>query len=67
MRVSKSNLALVMLKAGVDSSKRLAELSGVSVNTISRINNGGSAKLPTVRRLAVALGCDPAEIIEQEG
>ena len=66
MRVSKNKLSLAMLKAEIDSSKHLAELSGVSVNTISRINNGSSAKLPTVRKLAKTLNVDPSELIEQE-
>lgn len=54
-----------MLNAGVESAKHLAELSGVSPNTISRLNNGGTAKLSTVRLLADCLGVDPAEIIEE--
>ena len=53
-----------MLNAGVGSSKDLAALSGVSVNTISRLNNGGSVKLPTLQAMAAALKCDPADILE---
>lgn len=48
-RINKGKLSVAMLNAGVDTSKRLAELSGVSVNTISRLNNGGSVKLPTLQ------------------
>lgn len=65
MRISKSKLALAMLNAGIDSIRDLAAASGVSINTISRCNNGGSVKLPTLRRLAAALGVDSAEIIEE--
>lgn len=63
-KVSKNKLSLAMLNAGVDSSKDLAALSGVSVNTISRLNNGGSVKLPTLQAMATALKCDPADILE---
>ncbi len=64
-RISKNKLSKAMLASGVDSSKRLSELSGVSVNTISRLNNGGSVKLPTIRALAMVLNCNPAELIEE--
>lgn len=66
MRISKLSLAYAMLKAGVDSSKRLAELAGVSVNTISRILNGGTAKVATIRKIASALNVDPLKLLEEE-
>ena len=56
---------LVMLNAGITSIKDLAEVSGVSINTLSRSNNGGSVKLPTLGRIARALGVDPADIIQE--
>lgn len=65
MRISKNKLALAMLNAGIESIRDLAAASGVSINTISRSNNGGSVKLPTLRRLATALGVDPAELIQE--
>ena len=54
-----------MLRAGVTCYKNLAERAGVSVNTVSRIINGGSAKLPTLQALAKTLNVDPADIIEK--
>lgn len=66
-KISKKKLSVAMLRAGVESAKHLAELSGVSPNTISRLNNGSTAKLSTVRLLAGSLGVDPAEIIEEGG
>lgn len=63
-RINKGKLSAAMLNAGVDTSKRLAELSGISVNTISRLNNGGSVKLLTLRAMAAALNCSPIELIE---
>lgn len=66
-RISKNLLGIAMLRAGVTCYKNLAERAGVSVNTVSRIINGGSATLPTLRALGNALGIDPAEIIEKEG
>lgn len=65
MRISKGKLALAMLNAGITSIKDLAEVSGVSINTISRSNNGGSVKLSTLGRIARALGVDPAELIQE--
>lgn len=65
MRISKNKLGLSMLNAGVDSIKDLAEASGVSINTISRSNNGGTVKLATLRKLAMALNVDPSELLEE--
>ena len=66
MNLNKHKLGLAMLNAGVDSIRDLAAASGVSINTISRSNNGGTVKLATLRRLADALGVDPAELIAEE-
>lgn len=65
MRINKNKLALAMLSAGIESIGALAVASGVSINTISRSNNGGAVKLSTLRRLALALGVDPAELLEE--
>ena len=65
LRISKSKLALAMLNAGITSIKELAAMSGVSINTISRSNNGGAVKLPTLGRIAKALCVDPAELVEE--
>ena len=64
-RISKSKMSAAMMRAGIDSAKELSRLANISQNTISRINNGGSAKLPTIRALAEALNCDPADLIEE--
>ena len=66
MRISKNKLALAMLNAGIGSIKELAAVSGVSINTLSRSNNGGAVKLPTLARIAKALSVDPTEIMEME-
>ena len=65
-KISKNVLGGAMLRAGVTSYKNLAERAGVSVNTVSRIINGGSTKLPTLQAIAKALNVDPADIIEKE-
>lgn len=65
MKISKNKLALAMLNAGIESIRDLAEASGVSINTISRSNNGGTVKLGTLRRLAAALNVSPAELMEE--
>ena len=64
-KISKQKLSVAMLDAGIETSKQLAALSGVSVNTISRFNNGGSVKLPTLQALATVLHVTPAELIEE--
>lgn len=66
MRVSKNKLGLAMLNAGISSIKELASVSGVSINTLSRSNNGGTVKLATLGRIAKALNVDPAELIAEE-
>lgn len=65
-QISKKQLGIAMLKAGIPSAKELASTTGVSVNTISRSNNGGRVKLATLQKLAGALHVDPAELLETE-
>ena len=46
MKISISKMSVAMVNAGVDSSKRLAEVAGVSVNTIkadTRISAAGKS------------------------
>ena len=63
-RISKSKLSLAMLNVGLGSAKELAQVSGVSVNTISRSMNGGSVKLLTIGTLAKALNVNPMDLAE---
>lgn len=44
---------------------KIASAKDLSVNTISRLSNGGRAKLATVQALAEALHVDPAELLEE--
>ena len=47
--------------------RELEEMSGVSYNTIWRIEDGRQGAHPrTIRRLAGALGVDPAELVKGE-
>ena len=64
MKINRKNLSLAMIRANIDSSKALAEVSGISENTISRINNGSQATLGTIKKLSSALGIEPEEILE---
>jgi len=49
------------------SMRELEELSGVSYNTIWRLENNLTGAHPrTVRRLARALGVDPAVLVKEE-
>ncbi len=45
--------------------RELAEMIGVALSTVQRLETGGSARLATVRRLAGALGVTPAELMGQ--
>jgi transcriptional regulator with XRE-family HTH domain len=48
--------------------RELGELSGVSLNTIWRIEAGRQGAHPrTIRKLAGALGVDPSELVEGVG
>ena len=64
-KINRSKMKLAMLAAGIDSARQLAGLAGVSTNTLSRISNGCSAKLPTIQALATALKVDPIDLIEE--
>jgi DNA-binding Xre family transcriptional regulator len=43
----------------------LASASGVSLRTVSRLETGGRAGMDTVKRLATALGVNPADLQRQ--
>ena len=51
---------------GFLSQRELAEKAGVTYVTVWRIENGvtGPARPSTIRRLAAALGIDPAELVD---
>jgi transcriptional regulator with XRE-family HTH domain len=44
----------------------LHQASGVGMNTLSRLENGGEATARTVRRLARALNVSPYDLTEQD-
>jgi transcriptional regulator with XRE-family HTH domain len=49
------------------SMRELEEMSGVSYNTIWRLETGKTGAQPrTIRRIAAALGVDPAELVKEE-
>lgn len=66
MRICVKKLSCAMIRKGIRSAKELSEKSGLSVNTLSRIKNGGRAALQTVQRLAEALEVTPEDIIADE-
>ena len=48
------------------SMRELEEISGVSYNTIWRLETGKTGAQPrTIRRIAAALGVDPAELVKE--
>ena len=47
--------------------RELEERSGVSYNTIWRLENGITGAQPrTIRKIAQVLGVDPAELVKEE-
>ena len=49
------------------SMRELEEMSGVSYNTIWRLETGKTGAQPrTIRRIAEALGVNPAELVKEE-
>ncbi len=50
------------------SMRELEEMSGVSYNTVWRLENGKTGAQPrTIRKIAQALGVDPSELTEGTG
>ena len=45
--------------------RELAELARVSINTVQRLEAGGTARLTTIRRLAEALEIKPSTLMEK--
>jgi transcriptional regulator with XRE-family HTH domain len=43
--------------------RELADMAKVSINTAQRLDAGGTARLTTIRRLAVAVGVKPADLM----
>ena len=66
MQLDKQKVAMAMLNANIDTFKHLSNVTGVSVNTLSRMNNGAEPTIATVRKLAAGLGVQVAEIIKRE-
>jgi transcriptional regulator with XRE-family HTH domain len=44
--------------------EELSQKSGVTEATISRLESGSAARISTVKKLATALGVQPAELID---
>lgn len=66
MRLKRVRLREVRLRKFM-TQPELAQRSGVGVVTISRIETGHHLpRLATIRKLAKALGVDPAELVEFE-
>ena len=55
----------IRIMAGLTQAQ-LADLAGVSQETISRIEGGGVTRTATLDRLAASLGCTAAQLIEED-
>jgi transcriptional regulator with XRE-family HTH domain len=49
--------------------RELADAAGVGLQTIWRLENGSTAavRMSTLRKLSIALGVEPAELLTDEG
>lgn len=63
MRVNRSKLELIMAKKDMNQ-KKLAEVSGVSRQSLSYTMNGRSCRPELLGKISKALGVEPEEIIE---
>lgn len=61
-----SNLLKKLRGAHNWSQEQLSEVSGLSLRTIQRLENGGAASIESVRALAAAFDIDPNELILSE-
>lgn len=64
MKLDKTLLAIAMARKGINL-QALANLSGVSRATVSYINNGKSCKPEVAGKIALALGVDVKDLIEE--
>lgn len=65
MRISRTKLELIQANQGL-TALALAKKSGVSYQQISVIKARGTCLPLTLQKIADGLGCDPAELIEEE-
>jgi len=58
--------ARIRLLRGARPQEEVAHAAGISTSTLSRLERGlHQPSLPTLRKLAAALGVSPAELIEE--
>lgn len=60
-----SNINLLMARKCIGP-KDLAQLSGVTENTIQRAKAGKKIRLSTIGKIAKALNVDPSEILKED-
>lgn len=65
MHISKTKIAIAMLKAGINSQLALADKAGVHPNTISNTVRGATVSIETIGKLAEALNVEPSTLIEE--
>lgn len=63
MRVNPKKMDLFIAKKGCELYE-LAKLSGVAYTTLNRVRNGHGTTPATVGKIANALNCNPADLIE---
>lgn len=64
MKLNNIRLGVAMAKRGLNFSE-LAEVSNVSRQTLSYINNGKACKADTVQKISKALNVEPEELIDK--
>lgn len=66
MKISRTKLELFQAKQSLTAGA-LAERAGMCGQFISTVKTRGTCTPITLQKLAKALNCDPAELIEKEG
>jgi len=67
LRIDRTRVQALMTLHGVDTMQELSERSGVHVNTLTVVLRGGRWSAKTIERLAIALDCNPVDLLVADG
>ncbi len=67
VKIDAKRLRLAATIAGIDTDKKLAEISGVDERTIRNIRANGSCSFDVWNKLASSIGCNPIDLLVTEG
>lgn len=67
IRFDTQRLKIAMAIAGINTEKELAKRSGVDARAIRYIKERGTLTFETWNKLALAIGCNPLDLIVTDG